>query len=665
VSISSNARYDDFKATDRLPSPTGVGLEILRLTQSEDTSVQELSRAIQTDPALAGRILKLANSAQSGVARCIACLDDAVVRLGFSAVRNVALGFSLLSAQREGTCAGFNYDRFWAHSLAAAIASQMLSRHVGTVNPVDGYACGLLSRIGRLALASVYPKEYSQVLAAAVGGRPRELAELEQEHFSTDHNELGAAMLSDWGLPNVFATAVHHHEQPQSSGLPDDSRGMILAQQIHVANLVAGVCIARSDERPDLVSELQADAAILDLGDDRLTSLCEQVAEHWRVSVKKLGLAIESADPTAIAGCQSQPPSSDNRPARSTSDSDRPVSLRILVIDDEAITRRRLQKLLSNSGHVVTTAADGDEGLRLALETNPQLVISEWMLPGMDGRQLCQALRRTQAGRQMYVIMLTGQGDDDHVVEAFKAGADDHVVKPFVPAVLEARLCAGMRVLRLQEESARDKEEVDQCVAELAVANRTLEKTALTDALTDALTGLPDRHHLMERLAGEWEKAIHHGRPLACLMLNIDHFKRISDVYGRDVGDEVLRDTAQVLKKSVRCYDVPSRSGGEEFIVICPGADVNSARGIAERVCAAVEGNTAVIPNGPELRVTVSIGVADNSNHVTDPEVLIHAASEAMYTAKKSGGNRVHVAACSTEKASLEMQVDRPACALT
>lgn len=329
---------------------------------------------------------------------------------------------------------------------------------------------------------------------------------------------------------------------------------------------------------------------------------------------------------------------SDPAPAKQTvSDAQPRKPLRILVVDDEAITRRRLQKLLAATGHFVTTAEDGREGLRLALDTDQQLIISDWKMPEMDGLELCRALRRTEAGRRMYVIMLTGCEDDADLVQAFKAGADDYVVKPFRPRVFEARLRAGIRVLQLQKELALDKEKIDRYAKELASANRVLHKAALTDALT----GLPNRRYLIERLGQEWAEATRHDRPLACLMLDVDHFKRFNDTHGHDIGDEVLRNTAIVLRKSCRGYDVLCRYGGEEFVVVCPGADLDAAHKIAERVRAAIETNTVTTGNGLRLRVTISIGVAANSGNVPDADALVKAADDALYTAKDAGRNRV------------------------
>src|SRR5581483_6441272 len=175
---------------------------------------------------------------------------------------------------------------------------------------------------------------------------------------------------------------------------------------------------------------------------------------------------------------------------------------------------RLLTRHLKKAGHAVHGAPDGAEALRQVLEVNPQLVITDWVMPGMDGTALVKALRQTKMGRQLYVIMLTCSEEDETQVEAFEAGADDYVVKPFRPRLLGARLRACARVVRLQEEVRRDKEELRRRMAELGVANRKLQQAALTDALT----GLYNRRYALERLDQEWAASGRNGLPLACLI---------------------------------------------------------------------------------------------------------------------------------------------------
>jgi diguanylate cyclase (GGDEF)-like protein len=242
-------------------------------------------------------------------------------------------------------------------------------------------------------------------------------------------------------------------------------------------------------------------------------------------------------------------------------------------------------------------------------------------------------------GRQFYVIMLTGSEEDETQVEAFEAGADDYVVKPFRPKLLAARLRACARVIRLQEEVRHDKEELRRYMAELGVANRKLQQAALTDALT----GLFNRRYALDHLDREWSAATRTGAPLACLAIDIDHFKRVNDTHGHDVGDDVLRATAGVLRDSLRQSDVVCRLGGEEFVVIAPDTDRERAAVCAERLRAAAEGNVLEAANG-KLRVTLSVGVAVRTARTDTPAALLKAADEAVYAAKQGGRNRVCLA---------------------
>ena len=217
----------------------------------------------------------------------------------------------------------------------------------------------------------------------------------------------------------------------------------------------------------------------------------------------------------------------------------------------------------------------------MVLEINPQLVISNWSMPDMDGTTLVKALWQAKLGRQVYVILLTGSANDDTHIAAFEAGADDSMPKPFAPKLLAARLQACARVVGLQEEVRRDKEELCRCLAELGVANRKLQQAALTDPLT----GLYNRRYALDRLDQEWSDSVRGAQPLACLVLDIDHFKKINDTHGHDVGDRVLVATAGLLRATLRRGDIVCRMGGEEFVALGPGMDPSTARCVPRLAC--------------------------------------------------------------------------------
>jgi diguanylate cyclase (GGDEF)-like protein len=197
-------------------------------------------------------------------------------------------------------------------------------------------------------------------------------------------------------------------------------------------------------------------------------------------------------------------------------------------------------------------------------------------------------------------------------------------------------LRAGQRVVTLQQEVERDREEIRRFAAELAVTNRRLQEAALTDVLT----GLPNRRFAIERLQQEWQTGSRSKRPMACMVIDVDQFKSINDSYGHDVGDLVLQETAQSIKRGLRAQDVVCRTGGDEFLVICPETDTAAALVCAERVRKSVA-EMRVLTGDVELQGSVSIGVAARSAATADIDRLIKRADEGVYRAKELGRNCV------------------------
>jgi diguanylate cyclase (GGDEF)-like protein len=284
----------------------------------------------------------------------------------------------------------------------------------------------------------------------------------------------------------------------------------------------------------------------------------------------------------------------------------------------------------------VLTAKSSHEGLEKALQHQPQIVITDWMMPGMTGIQLCETLRKSETGRKMYVVIVTAREDDEQVVEAFASGADDYIVKPFNPQVLLARVRAGQRMIRMREQVESSERERLKQVAELGILTRKLRAAAMTDALT----GLPNRRYVMKRLKQEWDSVERSGRPLSVIIGDIDFFKRVNDLYGHDVGDSTLREIAQSLREHSRTGDILCRLGGEEFLSINMGCDGPMAVKCAERLRLAIE----VLPGqgGDQDRgVTMSFGVAERSPNMAKLDDLIKCADQALYEAKDAGRNCV------------------------
>jgi diguanylate cyclase (GGDEF)-like protein len=259
-------------------------------------------------------------------------------------------------------------------------------------------------------------------------------------------------------------------------------------------------------------------------------------------------------------------------------------------------------------------------------------------MPKMSGIDFCRALRDNESTRHTYIIMLTGKESDDELVQALEAGADDFMVKPFTPKVMEARIRSGERIIGFQQKIHRDREVIQQYADLLASANLKLQNMAMTDVLT----GLPNRRSALNRLKEVVAEAKRHREPLCCIMIDIDHFKQVNDKYGHDIGDMVLRELAAIFSSSARSYDMVSRIGGEEFLVICARSGLDDTGQLAERLRSAVEMHRVIHEDTP-IQTTISLGVAAWSEDMADGEEMTRAADLALYQAKQQGRNRVVV----------------------
>lgn len=628
-------RLDEIKALGDLPSPRGAALAVMRLTQRDDASLAELTRAVQTDPALVGRLIKAANSAHAGGHRPVAAVQDALVLLGMQTVRCLALGFSLLSSYRNGKCERFDYRRFWSHSLACAVAMHALAEQVHAAPAEEAFSVGLLCRIGELALATVFPREYDQVLAQRDNDRSLSLEALEHRALTMSHRELTAAMLQDWGLPAMFVEPTFLCEFPERSDYPVNSRQHLIVWSLALARLIADICVSGEAERRSMMPRLFLLGGKLSLDSATLVALCDRIVKDWQdwaaqleVTAYEVPAFDELSRPPAAPGLtESGIPS----PAAGTEG-----PLRVLVVEDDNGLRLLVRRLLEQAGYEVFESSDGRSGFEKALEIRPHILIADWLMPEMDGVQLTRALRQTKLGRSIYILILTVLEDEERLIEAFDAGVDDFMTKPLNSRVLGARLRAGQRVVTLQQEIERDREDIRRFAAELAVTNRRLREAALTDVLT----GLPNRRYAIERLQQEWLASSRSKRPMACMVVDVDRFKTINDSYGHDVGDLVLKETARAIKRGLRAQDVVCRTGGDEFLAICPETDFDAALVCAERVRKSVA-EMRMSAGADELRGSVSVGVAARDAAVVDVDMLIKRADEGVYRAKQKGRNCV------------------------
>jgi diguanylate cyclase (GGDEF)-like protein len=622
--------FEQFKATGRLPSPKGVAFAIIDLTQRDEVNLEEITHLIRTDPAIAGRLLKFANTAhRSG--RPIVSIGRAVILLGIFRVRQLVLGFSLISDHASGKCPAFNYQAFWSRSLATAIAAQAVAAQAQSASE-ESFTCGLLSEVGSLALATLFPEEYGEILAAARDQPPAVLLPLEAERFGMDHRELTAALLDDWGLPAIFIDAVYHHEDPAGADFPMGSRAQVLTQALHFASVLGRACMADEPERWHLLPDLYHLGAQLGLERDGVADVFDQVATEWQEWGKVLNVPTRSLPPMAEMAATGPPlpsPRPDEAPLTT-------FPMRILVASPDEALREQVKAALTDAGHRVATAGSLEETLRQHEEAYPQLAVCDWRPPELDAPALIRALRRREKGHKAYLIALLSPAQEEQLPEVFEAGTDDYLFKPFGAKALLARILAAQRVLHLQEEIQIERESSLRSADEWAHTNRRL----LQEALTDPLTRLPNRRYGLDRLAQEWAFAAHSGLPLACLMADIDHFKEVNDRHGHDIGDRVLQQLSEVLLQTTRREDVIFRYGGEEFCVICPATGLEAALQLGERIRAAATAASFGLPDN-HFRLTISLGAAAHSRQQASAEALLKQADEALYRAKQAGRNRV------------------------
>jgi diguanylate cyclase (GGDEF)-like protein len=247
--------------------------------------------------------------------------------------------------------------------------------------------------------------------------------------------------------------------------------------------------------------------------------------------------------------------------------------------------------------------------------------VLDWVMPGLDGIDVCRRIRERKPEPYIYVILLTGQDSKADMLAGFDAGADDYITKPFEAQELKARVQTGARIAELQQQLITTREQLR------------------FQGLRDSLTHVLNRLAFFELYNREVERARRSQSSFALIMGDVDHFKRINDQFGHVAGDAVLRETARRLRLIQRACDAVARYGGEEFVVLAPDCDEDGGRALAERFRSAIEKEPMPVTHGT-ITVTMSFGVAATSN-MDEAEKLLQIADERLYRAKALGRNRV------------------------
>jgi diguanylate cyclase (GGDEF)-like protein len=299
--------------------------------------------------------------------------------------------------------------------------------------------------------------------------------------------------------------------------------------------------------------------------------------------------------------------------------------MQALVVDDSAVYRKLIGDYLRSWGFGVTLAENGSKAWRILEQPDsPKLALLDWVLPDLDGIELCKRIRQADSSRPyIYVILLTSNEGRQNMLEAMQAGADDYLVKPFDELELKARLLVGKRILDLQDELVSARESMRHA------------------ATHDSLTGLMNRGEIFSMLERELERARREHTRMGVVLCDIDRFKSVNDTLGHLFGDEALREIGRRLREQLRVYDSVGRYGGEEFLMILPNCDLPNVLMRANQLRESVA-NTPVVCSGKERLITMSMGIAvSDGGGKQELEALLNRADAGLYAAKEKGRNRV------------------------
>lgn len=302
---------------------------------------------------------------------------------------------------------------------------------------------------------------------------------------------------------------------------------------------------------------------------------------------------------------------------------------KILVVDDHPGNIRIIAAMLQHQ-YTILAANNGLRAIKIAEDTHPDLILMDIMMPEMDGFTVCETLKKNPHTKDIPIIFITAKTEIDDVVKGFSIGGCDYISKPFNPEELFARVNTHI-------ELKNSRELLQKYINELEIKNRELDSMSKTDYLTE----LANRRFMTTRLKEETARGERTGEKFSILMCDIDNFKKVNDTYGHEIGDLVIKKVANSIKSVVREYDVVSRWGGEEFLILLINTNIIAAEKAAEKIREEIEHNKFAIDNG-SFKVTISIGVTEYLNEFSISE-NVNNADKALYESKHSGKNKVTV----------------------
>lgn len=651
----SNIRFIELKAQGRLPSIKGVALSILEASSNDDVSLTRIAQIITPDPALTARLIKISNSALYPGSRPVASLQDAIAKLGMSQVRQVALGFALVSENREGACEAFDYSGYWARSIIRGSLMRQACLMMRLGSPEELFTLGLLSKIGELALATAYPDKYSALLENGFEGSA--LRRKESDSFGLDAPTLSAALMEDWKLPPPFAHAAIM-ESAYKESAPDRIKGLhaLIMGAERVANGWVGLQEASKEER------------LLALGASTLAMVKEMITAGnmglETPSETEIAVLANAAFDEAMGWLESLSILSKIKSRRSRG-VPRPMpaldaihqgfakrslsellmepegmqgDIRALIGSTDASSIKTIAQALSIRGGQIRALRNKDQLFDELLDFAPNVLFLDY-LPDPHFIFLLGSIKETDVGKELLVVIICRSDQEQKMGPLLAGGADDFVVRPFSLAQASAKVATAEKIAGITGSLKESKAGLKRYALEMESVNKKLQHTALSDSLT----GLPNRQLFNDRLSRALELAPKKSsKKLALVMMDLDNFKNINDSFGHPTGDDMLRQMSERLKPMLRLGDTLARMGGDEFTVILRDiANEEEAVDFAAKLMSKIAEPMRI--QDKETKVGVSMGIALHPDHGSNADTLIKHADLALYKAKQHAKGTVKV----------------------
>ena len=628
-----------------LPPVPAAALKLLEVTRSEDTGIAEIAQLIETEPALAAKVLKLVNSAYYGFTERIPSIHRAATLLGLSTLRQAALHlFFYEGIIQRGNEGAFDQLFFWQHSLLVAILSRGFAERLGHKDPDALYAAGLLHDLGKVILESHGKLSYSEFLST-VGTSGNATRDDEDLFFGITHDQLGALVSKAWELPDIVCRtqALHHCGLAQSQLERPQAQEVAIVALADFIAWTQGLGSARTHTSPSLEPEVLALidleqvglAEVLAIADQEMAKIAAFYDLHLPSNLQLRANVVTTALTLANAGKVATRPAGSSLPLRSATAPHQSLDPDVFVPQ----TLRALQQEFELS-HL----------LLLQIEPKGRRFVASHGLPELppDGQRAgVQVVIDQLAGdlihclRERTAVIIHDTPPNQRVLSMLGVS-----VAAAIPVMSQGRL-QGLLCLYDPESRPPPVSAVlheIQCVAgELGIALERSRLFALERAKAelDDLTQLPNRR-AVDRFLEESFAQLSSGRHFGIGLVDIDYFKVFNDTFGHQTGDDVLRIVADTMRGLTRPGDFLGRYGGEEFLFGLMSSNALGIAGYAERIRSEIARRGRLLEaRFPGHKLSVSIGIAHSRDAYSDITSLVGAADNALYSAKSSGRNRV------------------------